>query len=294
MTSLCAICAEREAAPVICTRCTGRIRRDLDTVGKMRAMLNPSPGRTGSRGRASGKPGSKPPADLGVIAMTDTRSHFGWYHCGHDPDDEPCTDPRCGGEPDPDNVVNVDADLLTEARLVIEARRLHPPMRDAFDSIRVLNIHFDWIIRSPRVDEFAAIIAGCAVALRRAVHDQPDPVVGACPAKHPEREQCGGPLRFDYRGPLSPSPEHHATPTHVVCSWCRDETLVDAYLWQVMRALPAHARIPVTREWVVATWDINPVTLRSWIQRGHVRTFTDRSVDLIDVLTRLSETQQAG
>ena len=278
MTSLCAICADREAAPVICTSCTGRIRRDLDTVGKMRSMLNPSPGR-GRGGRTTGKPGSKPPANLTILAMTDTRSHI---RIGDD------------GEHDPDDVVNVDADLLTEARWVIQQRHLNPPLRHAYDSIRILNIHFDWITQQPHIDEFAAIIQGCATALRRAVHDQPDPIIGLCPARRPDRDQCGGPLRFDHRGPLPTNPEHHATPTHIVCGWCKDETLVDAYLWQVMRALPAHARIPVTRDWVTATWNIDPATLRKWIHRGHVRTYNDRSVDLIDILTRISEAQEAG
>lgn len=145
---LCAICADAEAAPVLCQRCTARLRRQLDDVGKMRAMLDPAPGRSRPTHSAT-KPGSKPPANLTVLAMTDARSHM---RIGDD------------GEHDPDDVVNVDADLLTEARWVIEERRLHPPMRDAFDSLRILNIHFDWITRHPRADEFAAVITGCATA----------------------------------------------------------------------------------------------------------------------------------
>lgn len=175
----CAICADRTPDPVICTSCTAKIRRDLDTVGRLRAQLDPTPGRTGSAGRASGKPGSRPPANLTIIAMADIRSRFR------------LTD---DGEADPDNVTNVDADLLTEARLVIEARRLNPPMRDVSDSLRILNIHLDWICSSDRVDEFAAVLAGCAQALRSVLRDWPETSVGRCTAAHPERDACGGPL----------------------------------------------------------------------------------------------------
>ena len=86
--ALCPICADGEPQPVICHRCTNRIRRDLDTVGRLRHQLDPTPGRTGSNGRAPGKPGSKPPANLTVIAMSDIRSRFrmDWHeHDDRDP-----------------------------------------------------------------------------------------------------------------------------------------------------------------------------------------------------------------
>ena len=187
----CAICATGLPVPVICTGCAAKVRRDLDTVGRLRAQLDPTPGRTGSAGRASGKPGSKPPANLTIIAMADIRSHFR------------LTD---DGEADPDNVTNVDADLLTEARWVIEERRLNPPMRDVFDSLRILNIHLDWITEHPRIDEFAAVITGCAHALRTVLHDWPETSVGRCTAAHPERDACGGPLRLAYDGQLPEDP----------------------------------------------------------------------------------------
>lgn len=268
---LCPICADGEPQPVICTRCTNRIRRDLDTVGRLRHQLDPTPGRTGSNGRAPGKPGSKPPANLTVIAMSDVRSHI---RIGDD------------GTHDPDDVACIDADLLTEARWVIEERDLHPPMRDAFDSLRVLNIHFDWIVRHPRADEFAAVIEGCARGLRGVLRDWPDAAVGTCPAEHPDRDACGGPLRLDYRGPLSLDPDAQVAPTHVVCDWCGG-------VWDMSRpTLIAMLRVvkprsfPVARAWACEALDINPVTLRQWIRRGHVQTYSDEQVNLMDLLAR--------
>ena len=275
--ALCPICADGLPAPVICTRCTNRIRRDLDTVGRLRHQLDPTPGRTGSNGRAPGKPGSKPPANLTVIAMSDVRSRFrmDW----HEHDDR---DP----EPDRDNVANVDADLLTEARWVIEERQLHPPMRDAFDSIRVLNIHFDWIVRHPRADEFAAVIDGCARGLRGVLRDWPDAAVGTCPATHPTRDTCGGPLRLDYRGPLALDPDAQVKPTHVVCGWCDGAWPMDpASLIGMLRVVKPRS-FPVARAWACEALGIDPATLRQWIRRGHVTSYSDEQVNLVELLAR--------
>ena len=60
----CAICNTGIPTPVICNTCATKVRRDLDTVGRLRAQLDPTPGRAGHTGRVSGKPGSKPPANL--------------------------------------------------------------------------------------------------------------------------------------------------------------------------------------------------------------------------------------
>ena len=263
----CAICADRTPDPVICTSCTAKIRRDLDTVGRLRAQLDPTPGRTGSAGRASGKPGSRPPANLTIIAMADIRSRFR------------LTD---DGEADPDNVTNVDADLLTEARLVIEARRLNPPMRDVFDSLRILNIHLDWICGSDRVDEFAAVLSGCAQALRSVLRDWPDPAIGTCPDIDPrgERDRCGGPLRW-----IDGS-------TAVVCGRC-GSAWSEADLPHFLRIVEPSRRFPVPRAWVVLRYGVAPATLRQWIRRGHVKTYSDEQVELFDVLGRLADTSGA-
>ncbi len=203
--------------------------------------------------------------------MSDIRSHI---RIGDD------------GQHDPDDVACIDADLLTEARWVIEQRQLHPPMRDAFDSIRVLNIHFDWIVRHPRADEFAAVIDGCARGLRAVLRDWPENAVGVCPAKHPTRDACGGPLRLDYRGPLAFDPDAQVKPTHVVCGWCDGAWPMDpASLIGMLRVVKPRS-FPVARAWACEALGIDPATLRQWIRRGHVTSYSDEQVNLMDLLAR--------
>lgn len=236
----CAICATGLPVPVICTSCTAKIRRDLDTVGRLRAQLDPTPGRTGSAGRASGKPGSRPPANLTIIAMADIRSRFR------------LTD---DGEADPDNVTNVDADLLTEARLVIEARRLNPPMRDVSDSLRILNIHLDWICSSDRVDEFAAVLAGCAQALR-SVLGQNRKSIGRCPAADPRdpSRTCGGPLHW-MDGTLQ-----------IQCARCRD-VWTEQDLTNIARVVDVWIPVGDAAELLGVT----ARTINRWAEAGHIR-----------------------
>lgn len=251
--ALCPICADGEPQPVICGRCTDRIRRHLDTVGRLRHELDPTPGRTGSNGRAPGKPGSRPPANLTVIAMSDIRSRMRITDCGHAPG-ETCDNPRCG-EHDPDDVANIDADLLTEARWVIEERQLHPPLRDAFDSIRVLNIHFDWIVRHPRADEFAAVIEGCARGLRGVLNLYPRSI-GRCPAadpRNPERT-CGGPLQW-IDGTLQ-----------IQCARCRD-IWTEQDLTHIARVVDVWIPISDASELLGVTVR----TLNRWAEAGHIR-----------------------
>ena len=274
----CAICNTGLPTPVICNNCNTKVRRDLDTVGRLRAQLDPTPGRTGSAARASGKPGSRPPANLTVLSMADIRSRY------RTTDD---------GEPDKDNVTCVDADLLTEARWVIEERRLSPPMRDVFDSLRILNIHLDWITEHPRIDEFAAIIAGCAQALRSVLRDWPETSVGRCTAAHPEREACGGPLRLaydDHRVDAEVAP----TPTHVVCGWCGDAWALQADVLLAMLRVVRPKAFPVPRAWACQVTGCNPDTLRQWIRRGHVTSYADEQVNLVDVLVRVGDTPGAA
>ena len=271
----CAICADRTPDPVICTSCTAKIRRDLDTVGRLRAQLDPTPGRTGPAGRASGKPGSRPPANLTVLAMADIRSRYRT-------DDD--------GEPDKDNVTCVDADLLTEARTVIEARRLNPPMRDVFDSLRILNIHFDWICGSDRVDEFAAVLAGCARGLRTVLRDWPESAVGRCTAAHPTRDTCGGPLRMDYQGPLPADPDAAVAPTHIVCAWCSDTWPIDVDTLLGLLRVARPKAFPVSRQWAADVTGVAPGTLDVWCHRGHVTVYGDKQVNLMDVLAKVADT----
>ena len=206
----CAICADRTPDPVICTSCTAKIRRDLDTVGRLRAQLDPTPGRTGSAGRASGKPGSRPPANLTIIAMADIRS-------------KPIIDWETGryGE---DHVTPIDAELVDKARWIVQARQLSSPVRDAFDAIRVINISYEWVIRHPKVDEVAAVLQNCVAGLIRATHDTRDPIIGRCSAASPwePTETCGGVLALTWDGPLPLDPTKQTAPTGVACRRCGD------------------------------------------------------------------------
>ena len=51
---------------------------------------------------------------------------------------------------------------------------------------------------------------------------------------------------------------------------------------------------PVSRAWACQVTGCNPDTLRQWIRRGHVTTYADEQVNLIDVLIRVSDTPGAG
>ena len=52
----CAICATGLPVPVICTSCTAKIRRDLDTVGRLRAQLDPTRGAPDPRAGPAANP----------------------------------------------------------------------------------------------------------------------------------------------------------------------------------------------------------------------------------------------
>ena len=193
------------------------------------------------------------------------------------------------GEADPDNVTNVDADLLTEARLVIEARRLNPPMRDVSDSLRILNIHLDWICSSDRVDEFAAVLAGCAQALRSVLRDWPETSVGRCTAAHPSVTPAAGRCAWPTTGSCPRTLDAAVAPTHIVCSWCTDVWPIDVHTARPAAGGQAQS-LPVSRAWACQVTGCNPDTLRQWIRRGHVTTYADEQVNLIDVLIRVSDT----
>lgn len=314
--ALCVACGANEPQPIICRVCEDHLRADLAAIRHYRSMLHDwteiDPGTPCTNHSHDHSPmlalvdsllmTRRGTPDLTVIAMTDLRTRrivAGWHDC--ECGDAECTAyrqannlPECT-DPDhrqnaADDVPNVDADLLAQARWIIEERDLDPQLRDVFDVIDLLRQHLDWAMRHPAVDEFAAAVRGCAVALRTAARAWPDPAIGTCPAAHPDRDACGGPLVFDWRGPLPINACDHTTPTHLVCKRCGDETLVDAYVWQMMRALPEHLRIPVPREWVTQTWQIPPGQLRMWVHRGHVRGYADGDVDLVDVLTRIQDT----
>ncbi len=269
--ALCIACGVEEPAPILCTTCSDKARRNLDTIGRLRRELDPMPCR-GRGSRPSGKPGSRPPANLTVLAITDSRSHIriDWDT----------------GEPDVDNVSNVDHDLLTEARLLIEERQLSHPIRDAFDCLRVIHIHWDYLVRSPRADEFVAVLDSCARGLRQAVRGGREPAVGRCTAPHDTRTACNGPLRLVWPNPVHSDPDEVYAPLGAVCGVCGAS--VDVPMLLELLAVFGPAEFPVSREWVAATLGLNPNTLRTWVRRRKVHGYDDGTVNLVDVLAKLA------
>ena len=308
---LCPVCYKREPAPVCCVECAERVRRDLATILDLRTSLDAwieidpgtpcldQPHRLALIDNpiltASGGP------DLTVIAATDVRTKRvmrGWH-------DTECGDARCkksravSGEPciDPehrhdaaDDVVNVDGELLTEARLIVEDRGLSMLPASVAECLRIIEESFEWSIRSPRADEFAAVMASCALGLRALMRDLPDPPLGRCPQPDPKgvENACGGPLRWRSDTTAWSSENDDITAVELVCGRCSDVWGVHD-LPGVLRAVKPEMRFPVGRAWVSERYGVAGATLRSWIRRGHVRTFADEQVDLFDVLARVQE-----
>ena len=271
--ALCVICAEHEPAPVICERCRQRAWRNLATIGKLRRELDPTPGR-GRGGRSTGKPGSRPPANLHILAMTDVRS------CSRISVDT--------GEHDVDDVANIDAELVREARLLIESMRLAHPLRDVFHALRIVNLHFEVLMRGGRADEVAAVLMSCAVGLAQVLRDD-EPSVGRCTATHPRRTACGGPLRLAWEGDLPDDPDEQVAPTHVVCGWCHDWWPLDRDTLVAMLRVVDPRPFPVSRQWAAEVLGVRSKTITEWVRRGHVKVYSDEQVNLMDVLVRVGE-----
>lgn len=250
--ALCAICATGIAAPIACDTCTDRMRRHLDDIGKARRMLDPRPASKTGGGKAPGKPGSRPPVDLTVVAMTDRRTLREY-------DDD--------GEHGPDDVVAVDRELAGLARMCIQERHLSTPVADAFDAIRVVHLSLDWLTRHPAVDEHAAILADCAAALRAHLRDWPERPLGRCPQPDPAglSDRCGGPLRWQETVAWSSG---DLAAIEVRCARCGDVWGADdlRYLGRVS-ALPLWDTVPRVAEMV----GMSERTLRHWVMRGKVR-----------------------
>ena len=296
MTTLCAICGDNEPAPVICQHCETRVRRDLADVLRQRRMLadwaeiDPgSPCRDEPHLLAlidnpvlteAGGP------DLTVIAATDVRSRRiikGW----HDEQD----DPKRNEDP-ADDVVNIDGDLLTEARLIAEERYLTTPLASIADCLTVIETSIEWSLRSERVDEHAAVLASCAQALRTVLRDHLEHPLGSCPQPDPrgESERCGGPLRWRSVDVVawSSGDVDDLAAIELECARCKD-VWGTADLPNVLRVVQPTMRFPVPRAWVAQRYGVAPATLRQWVRRGQVRTFADEQVDLFDVLARVEE-----
>lgn len=169
--------------------------------------------------------------------------------------------------------------LVSWARVVIEDRNLSERSLDAEQAARLLTVHVDWLAGQPFADEAMVEIHDAAYRIRRVCHDLPEPPIGTCPDVDPrgEADVCGGPLRI-----------HSDAQVSVVCARCGSQWGV-ADLPLILRAVQVSRKFPVPRLWVADRYNVAPGTLRQWIRRGHVRTYSDEQVDLFDVLTRVTE-----
>ena len=262
--ALCVICADGEPQPIICRRCEDRVARTLAIVTDLRQKISAWPEiDPGSPCKdephrlslidnpiltASGSP------NLTVIAATDIRTRR----------------IPSGGGWDPDDVVAVDAELLTEARLICEERHLSSLPATITECLSIIADSFEWSIRSPRVDEFAAVLESCAFGLRALMRDLPDPPLGRCPQPDPRGEQdaCGGPLRWrtDTSAAWS-SDGGDLAAIELVCSRCQDVwTSSDLALFG--RVSPVNIWDSVPR--VAHMLGVPERTLRRWAASGKV------------------------
>lgn len=244
-----------EPGLLLCRRCHTRLAKDLASISALwhhlADMLIPTGGTSASRG----KPGSRPACDLDVADILDPRGA-------------------------------VHQRIVSWARVVIEDRQLSPRRLDADQAARLLAVHLDWIAAQPWCDEAAAEIHDCAWQIRRVCGDLPDPPVGTCPDIDPmgQRDTCGGPLRIDTAHQWGAQ-----TVITVVCGRC-GSAWADADLPHILRIVQPTRRFPVPRAWVAARYGLDVATLRQWIRRGHVRTYSDEQVELFDVLARVQDT----
>lgn len=234
---------------LLCRSCHQRLRQDLNAITTLWPLL--------------------------AIMVTPGNNGTGGGAAGKPGSRPPCdldiadlTDPR--GE--------TSQQLTGWARIVIEERALSARSLDAEQAVRLLSVHLDWICVQPWIDEAAAEIRTAAYRVRRACRDLPEPPIGKCSSidPHGERDTCGGPLRW-----IDGS-------TAVRCSRCGD-TWAEADLPHILRVVSPDRRFPVPRAWASVTYNVAPATLRQWIRRGHVRTYSDEQVELFDVLARVTE-----
>jgi hypothetical protein len=109
--------------------------------------------------------------------------------------------------------------------------------------------------------------------------------LGRCPQPDPrgERDCCGGPLRW--RTPAWTS-EPDLLAIEVECARCADVWGMSD-LPHILRVVQPKRRFPVPRAWVCERYGVALGTLRQWIHKGWVRSYSDEQVDLFDVLARL-------
>lgn len=284
--ALCLICREDQPRPVVCTRCETRARTHLDRIGVM------------CRDLAQWHiidPGTPARDDRHLLSLMDSPliTARGTPNleaiCAADPRSTPITDPK-----DPDyHLIPAAHWLIREAAWTRAQRRLAAPLADVHDAVRILNLSFDWSIRSPRANDYAQLLDLAALGLRQAVHDHGERTIGHCTAKHGQREECGGPLRLAYAGPLPLDPDNQIAPTHIECGWCNDRWGIDPATLIGMLRVATPASFPIRTSYAAEQLGIPERTIQHWAAVGKIRRHGHGEVDLIDLLT-IRDTTTSG
>lgn len=205
-SSACVLCpAPRDGAPWrsadrgyrTCSPCLDRVRETLRDIVRRYAMLDPTPGATGTGG-GRGAPGfgSRSPASDHVIAMLDRRSSATartWV----------AADGRVHREPErpPLSVANV---LELACWHIAEHRGVAGPAErcSVDDLVRYLDAHLDWATRQDLVVDLWHWLRALQTQLRPVTGDQ-RARIGRCPSTLDEGEQtreCGAPLYAPTKG----------------------------------------------------------------------------------------------
>ena len=79
-------------------------------------------------------------------------------------------------------------------------------------------------------------------------------------------------------------------PPKMCSSWCTDAWPIDVSTLLGLLRVARPKAFPVPRAWAAQVTGVNPDTLRQWIRRGHVTSYADEQVNLVDVLVRVSDT----
>jgi hypothetical protein len=149
-----------------CSTCYQRLVDVLVSIRQLWPRLDPSPGSGVGDGRGSPGFGSKPPANLHVITMTDTRT----------PGDAQMwrgADGRVHAESE-NPVLSVPGTLYTLAWFLAELRDIAEPPTDVIELTYWLSRHLDWITRRAEVVAFHETLRQLDRQLSLAVDGPPD------------------------------------------------------------------------------------------------------------------------
>lgn len=273
--ALCLICREKKPQPVVCRGCEAHVRRALDDIGAM------------CRDLAHWHiidPGTPSRDDHHILSLVDSPliTSRGTPNLEAIAAGDPRSTPT--DDDDPDAVIPAAHWLIREAAYTRHARRLAAPLADVHDAVRILNLSFDWSIRSDRADDYCTLLEYCAIGLRRALHDHGERVIGHCTAKHGQRDACGGPLRLAYAGPLPLDPDNQIAPTHIECGWCNDRWGIDPATLIGMLRVAKPSSFPIRTSYAAEQLGIPERTIQHWAAVGKIRRHGHGEVDLVDLL----------